>query len=187
MQDPKIISTNTTRSAMPGPPPKLPGFSASDPDVASESRSAVSRPAALRRPLNAHPVVLGLLFLGAGCFVWSMLSEKNATVPKAWLTGGVAMPTPGLRASVRSGGPGQGDLLRLEWPEHPKAESYTVQFQGANGFETAPISVLGSIFLYDLKSDVFNLPEAFRWTVTAVMADGTQVTGPPSSFSRAQR
>ncbi len=128
--------------------------------------------------------MLGLLFLGAGCFVWSILSERNPTVPKAWQTNGTSSaPDAGLHASLRSAGPEQGQLLRLEWPAHPKAESYLVQFRGPNGFETAPIHVLGSIFLYDMKSDVFNLPDSFRWTVTAVMADGTQVTGPPANVT----
>jgi hypothetical protein len=105
-----------------------------------------------------------------------VLTDKRPSVPKAWQGAPEAGPSAALQASVRSAGPTQGELLRLEWPSHPTAESYVVRFEGVNGFETSPIPVLGNVFLYDLRSDVFALPESFRWSVTAVMADGTQVT-----------
>jgi hypothetical protein len=199
MQEPKIITTRAMRDGTSGGQPTTAGTrdrAWGGPVGAGERTRTPSRAddpiggsatggsrSARRRSFFAHPAFYGLLLVGAGIFVWSILSDDRPSVPKAWQGSAPEGSAGGtLQASVRSAGPGQGDLLRLEWPAHPKAESYVVRFEGVNGFATSPIPILGNVFLYDLKSDVFNLPDAFRWSVTAVMADGMQVTTGSASF-----
>lgn len=187
MQDPKIISTKTVRPAETQRHRRTSEFGSAIPGALSSDAAAVPRgpsPWAARRPFYAHPAVLGLLFVAAGGIVWSTLTEKTVKVPATWQESrGTSAPAEGMSASIRPAGPGQGDLLRLEWPAHPKAESYLVRFDGANGFKASPIPVLGSVFLYDLKSNVFGLPDTFRWSVTAVMSDGEEVATPPSNYT----
>jgi hypothetical protein len=131
----------------------------------------------------SHPAALGVLLIAAGWIVWAMLSEKKASVPEMWQQVRVRdSVSDDLQAAVRAGGPGQGSLLRLEWEAHPAAASYLIEFEGGDGFRTSPIPSMGNVFLYDLKSNVFGLPQRFRWTVTAVMPDGTQIAGASSSF-----
>jgi hypothetical protein len=182
MQDPKIVITKTTKTGQLAPPGRGPAAGPYSDAFPSASDSA-SASRGERRSFFTHPAFYGLLLVGAGCFAWSVLSDKRPSVPKAWQGAGANSPAAALHAGIRSAGPGQGDLLRLEWPAHPKAESYIVKFEGVNGFASSPIPVLGNVFLYDLKSDVFALPESFRWSVTAVMADGTQVTTGTANYA----
>lgn len=191
MQDQKTTSKAKTPAPRSSAASSRPALSEPSPEIGTNERlrrnltaAAPMRKVSSRRPLYAHPAMIGLIFLGAGCFVWSIVLERRPqAVPPPWQESlGSQAPTEGFLASVRSAGPEQGQLLRLEWPAHPRAASYEVQFTGANGFETSAIPVLGNVFMYDLKSDVFQLPQEFRWNVTAVMADGTESTSGSSQF-----
>jgi hypothetical protein len=88
-----------------------------------------------------------------------------------------------LQSGLRPGAArGHGDLLRLWWPVHPLALEYRLTFRGAAGEDSAPVSVRGNIFLYDLDSNALHLPAEFTWEVAAVLPDGTEVRSPPRSY-----
>jgi len=131
---------------------------------------------------NVLPLVWAVLFLVGGGLIFATLPNrsKNA-VPDVWNPTAVSGASE-LEAGLRSGGEQQGDLLRLTWPAHPDAASYRVQF-AANGMGLTPVSVNGNVFLYDLASNVLGLPARFSWQVTAVMADGSEVTSPSQSYT----
>jgi hypothetical protein len=88
----------------------------------------------------------------------------------------------GLASVIRAGGREQNELLRIEWPAHPRAERYLLRFLDESGRGPAPVTVQGTVFLYDLESDVFHLPSTFQWEVTAVLTDGSHVVTPASRF-----
>src|SRR5688572_17405664 len=81
---------------------------------------------------------VGLLLIAAGGFAWAMLSERRVLVPALWQHVRGEAASADLHAALRSAGPGQGTLLRLEWTAHPNAESYLVEFEGAHGFRKGP-------------------------------------------------
>lgn len=126
--------------------------------------------------------IVGLLLIAAGWFTWVMLSERHVLVPAMWQHVRGEHASGELHAVLRSSGSEQGRLLKLEWAAHPNAESYLVEFEGAHGFRKGPFPAAGNVFLYDLTTNVFDLPKNFRWTVTAVLHDGTQVAGASAYF-----
>lgn len=129
------------------------------------------RPFSPRAP--RAPVVWGIVLLAGGVAAWHSIVDRE-TVPEAWQeTAGPTGPASHMAAELRSGGPS--DLLRLKWPAHPSARSYEVRFEGA----PAPVTVQGTVFLYDLQSNVLNLPSDFDWQVSAVLSDGSEVVTPP--------
>ena len=134
-----------------------------------------------RHPSRARkilPVLWGVVLLGGGIVVWSSSRGRVDPVPGVWKeTSGPAGPVSELRNDVRTSGPDQGDLLRLEWPTHPRAESYLLRFQG-EGRPPIPVPVQGNVFLYDLQSDVLRLPRDLEWEVSAILADGSEVVTP---------
>jgi len=132
--------------------------------------------------MHGFQCIVGLLLIAAGCFAWTMLSERRVLIPAMWQHVRGDAASGDLHAGLRSAGPGQGALLRLQWTAHPRAESYLVEFEGANGFRRGPFPAAGNVFLYDMTTNVFDLPEGFRWTVTAVLSDGTQIVGASSRF-----
>ena len=93
----------------------------------------------------------------------------------------------GLRSGTRTTGTDQGDLLRLEWPPHPRAQGYVLRFMDRYGNGPAPLPVQGTVFLYDLESDVLALPREFEWEVSALLPDGSHVVTPRSRYSRPSR
>jgi hypothetical protein len=122
--------------------------------------------------------VWGIVLLAGGLAAWNSVEERQA-VPEAWReTAGPEGPATHMAAELRPGGPRQGDLLRLEWPEHPLASSYSVRFEGADGRGRTPVTVQGTVFLYDLRSNVLHLPNDFDWEVSAVLSDGSEVVTP---------
>ena len=121
---------------------------------------------------NRGPVLWGIVLLAGGLAAWHSVADRE-TVPVAWQeTAGPSGPASRMAAELRSGGPS--DLLRLEWPAHPRARSYEVRFEGAS----APVTVQGTVFLYDLQSNVLHLPSDFGWEVSAVLPDGSEVVTP---------
>ncbi len=129
------------------------------------------------------PVLWGVVLLGGGLAIWHSIAGWTS-VPEAWrATSGVEGPTTDMVSIVRAGGSQQGDLLRLEWPAHPKASAYHVRFRGPSGRVPTPVPVQGTIFLYDLRSNVLQLPREFDWEVTAVLADGSEVVTPSQHVS----
>ena len=88
-----------------------------------------------------------------------------------------------LRTDVRPGGGVQGDLLRLEWPQHPRAQEYQIRFRDSGGSGPAPVTVSGTVFLYDMKSNALRLPEKFTWEVSAVLPDGSEIVTPRQGFA----
>ena len=137
-----------------------------------------------REPYGAKSLqwIVGLLLIAAGWFTWIMLSERRVLMPAMWQHVRGERAAADLRTVLRSPDSGQGELLKLEWAAHPNAESYLVEFEGANGFRKGPFPAAGNVFLYDLTTNVFDLPKDFRWTVTAVLRDGTQVAGASAYF-----
>ncbi|NNE43329.1 MAG: hypothetical protein HKN12_03905 [Gemmatimonadetes bacterium] len=131
------------------------------------------------------PLVFGGLLLLGGVALWVAISPPGSgSVPEVW--DGVAdeaVATDGLRTEVRPGGGVQGDLLRLEWPEHPRAEKYQIRFRDSGGSGPAPVTVSGTVFLYDLKSNALRLPEKFTWEVSAVLPDGSEIVTPRQGFA----
>jgi len=119
----------------------------------------------------------GILLLAGGIATWQSISERER-LPVAWRQSAGEGAAAQLQAELRPGGARRGDLLRLEWPAHPSASSYRVRFAAGDGNPRAPISVPGTVFLYDLDSNVLRIPRDFEWEVSAVLEDGSEVVTP---------
>jgi hypothetical protein len=124
-------------------------------------------------------VIWGALLLLGGLGVWWSLPRGSEDVPDAWKESrGPRAGAETLVAETRRPDPAAGQLLRLEWPAHPRAEGYIVRFQDEKGLGPAPVPVQGTVFLYDLQSNVLHLPEVFEWEVLARLPDGSHVVTP---------
>ena len=120
----------------------------------------------------------GVVFLCGGIAVWSSIRGRSDPVPEVWkATSGPAGRASRMESDVRKSGPHPGDLLRLEWPPHPGAQSYLLRIRG-EGRAPISVNVSGNVFLYDLQSDVLHLPRELEWEVSAVLADGSQAVTP---------
>jgi hypothetical protein len=126
---------------------------------------------------------LGLLLAAGGLAVWGSIQREDSGVPEVWKeTTGPDGPSAQLESQLKPAGPAQGQLLRLEWPEHPNAESYLVEFLDERGVGPAPVPVQSTVFLYDMQTNVLHLPSQFQWVVTAVLPDGSQVVTPSRRY-----
>jgi len=163
MEEPRIVATKTAR-------------------VPATARTA---PSSRRGGPSGKmlPALWGVLFIVGGLVVWSSISRDDSGMPEVWReTADPAHPERHLVSATRASENPQGDLLRMEWPAHPQAQHYLVRFRDANGRGPAPVSVQGTVFLYDLNSDVLHLPSRFEWEVTAVLVDGSHVVTPSRRF-----
>jgi hypothetical protein len=131
-----------------------------------------------------HPLLFGLLLLSGGIATWGVArSGGERGVPDVWNeTSGPDAPVVRMVSELKPAGPAQGKLLRLEWPEHPRAETYRIRFTDAGGYGPAPVPVQSTVFLYDMDTNVLNLPTHFDWTVIAVLPDGSEVITPQRSY-----
>lgn len=116
--------------------------------------------------------------------VWSSIrGGGDARVPEVWNEAtGPSGPTDEMQSALRPAGPTQGSLLRLEWPSHPNAESYRIQFLDSRGLGPAPVPVQSTVFMYDMRSNVLNLPSEFEWVVVAILPDGSEIVTPPRRY-----
>lgn len=119
----------------------------------------------------------GAVLLAGGLATWHSIPSREA-VPEVWRETAGPGGTADLAAELRPGDSRGGELLRLEWPAHPRARSYRVRFAGTGGRPRPPIPVQGTVFLYDLRSDVLQLHRDFEWDVSAVLPDGNEVVTP---------
>lgn len=84
----------------------------------------------------------------------------------------------GMTSGIRALGPDAPALLRLEWPAQQGAAEYRIHFH-VDGLPIAePLTSPTPVFLYDLETDPFGLPDRFDWAVTTVFPDGREVTSP---------
>ncbi|MEZ5064230.1 MAG: hypothetical protein R3B81_05815 [bacterium] len=174
MTEPRIVTTRVTRSE--GNPQPLGG---SRPGAAVNPLPYDSDVHRERSRRGIHPVLFGLLLLSGGVAVYGSVRGDGADeVPKAWRqVDGPDAPATAMVSEVKTDG-SNGSLLRLEWPAHPKAESYRIRFIDARGAGPAEVPVQSNVFLYDLSSDVLHLPRTFDWIVTAVLPDGSEIVTP---------
>jgi hypothetical protein len=129
------------------------------------------------------PLLWGLLFVVGGITVWLSIPRPDEDLPGAWKqTAGAEVAPTELVSSVRPGGARQGSLLRLEWPAHPTATGYRLRFRTPDGTARPPVTVQGTVFLYDLHSNALRLPSEFEWQVSAELADGSEILTPAQRF-----
>ena len=149
------------------------------PDPRASSRPSAT-PDSRRRVL---PLLWGVLFVLGGITVWLSIPRSDEDLPEAWkqTSGPEDAPTE-MVSSVRPGGALQGSLLRLEWPAHPHATGYRLRFRMPNGAARPPVTVQGTVFLYDLQSNALRLPSEFEWQVSAELADGSEILTPAQRF-----
>jgi hypothetical protein len=128
--------------------------------------------------------VWGALFLVGGIALWMAVPGTGGSshVPEVWRETTGPATTDAMQSNVRTGGALQGDLLRLEWPSHPHAHQYRLRFLDTSGNGPAPVTVQGTVFLYDMRSNALHLPPSFTWEVTAVLTDGSEVVTPRRLF-----
>jgi hypothetical protein len=178
MVEPRIVRTKLTQSGVHAPPPQdlLKMRSLESERIAEEDRQKKENVVRIKKR-ELITVLWGVLFLSGGVAVWFATSKKPETLAEPWRESSSSVA--GLTSDTRPNGGEQSNLLRLEWPAHPRAEGYLIRFLDRNGNGPAPIPVQGSVFLYDMQSDVLNLPDRFLWEVTALLSDGTKVVTPP--------
>jgi len=123
------------------------------------------------------PTLWGGVFLAGGVAVWMAVPRVDHPVATAWRAS-EASPGRELRSEIRAGA-GEPALLKLEWPAYPEAQGYRLRFRDAEGRTLPPVTVESTVFLYDLGSDVLDLPSSFEWEVAAVLRDGSEVVAPP--------
>lgn len=128
----------------------------------------------------------GALLIFGGAAVWASVPgpAEGRGVPDVWRgTGEPAAAARELQADVREGAThARGDLLKLWWPAHPRAESYRITFDGAGMEAPVSVKVRSNLFLYALDSNALHLPPEFTWEVAAVLPDGSEVMTPPRRY-----
>jgi hypothetical protein len=118
------------------------------------------------------------VFLAGGIAVWTAAPRDEAH-PSPWRqTADPSGASAGLDSEIRASA-GEPGILRLEWPSHPRARSYRLRFRGGDGAPLPPVTLEGTVFLYDLRSDVLDLPDSFEWEVAAVLRDGSEIVAAP--------
>jgi hypothetical protein len=187
MPEPKIVTTKMTRRE-PAPDRRGVPAPARGPE-ASARRSRPEEPAIhprrdepRRKPRRGlHPALFGLLLVAGGVAVWGSIRPERSEVPDVWNeTTGPDGPAARMVAQVKPSGPAK--LLRLEWPAHPRADSYRIRFLDERGVGPAPVPVQSTVFLYDMETNVLHLPGRFDWEVTAILPDGSEVLTPTRHY-----
>ena len=131
-----------------------------------------------RVPARMAGFLWGLVFAAGGIAVW-IAAPAGKRAPSPWgqvLEAGAGGE--GMGSYVRWT-EGQPEILRLEWPAHPNARSYRLRFRSLDGAPLPPVTLQNTVFLYDLRRDVLDLPESFEWEVAAVLQDGSEIVAPP--------
>jgi hypothetical protein len=121
MVEPRIVRTKLTQSGVHAPPPQdlLKARTVEVERVAEEDRQK-EQVVVRTKKRELLTVLWGVLFLGGGVAVWFATSKKSEPLAEPWreTSGSVT----GLISDTRPSGGEQGNLLRLEWPAHPRAE-----------------------------------------------------------------
>jgi hypothetical protein len=133
---------------------------------------------ATRRPFP--PAAWGILLVAGGVLAWAAIPHHHTTLPAVWKVSAADTDAQSeMRSQIRQLGGDSSSLLRLEWPEHPRAVKYRIRFRTDDGTPSpAPLEIPSPVFLYDLHSNVLQLPRDFDWEVTAVLRDGSEIVSP---------
>lgn len=126
------------------------------------------------------PLLWGVLLVAGGVLTWKTVPRPGS--PHEW-SGPVsssveASAMGGMTSGIRSLGTEAPALLRMEWPAQAGAVEYRIHFQVDGQPIASPLTSPTPVFLYDLESNPFGLPDRFDWAVTAVFPNGREVTSP---------